>query len=81
MTDSYHPAGDHRCDQSFQRNIVPNTIGNWFDVVGTAENGKESIEMFDAKRPDSITMDIMMPKRDGIESIRRIKSCSRRQPS
>jgi len=63
-------------DSSFQRNIVSNTIGNWFDVVGTAENGKEAIEVFEAKRPDVITMDIMMPKLNGIESLRRIKSRS-----
>ncbi len=63
-------------DSSFQRNIVSNTIGNWFDVVGTAENGKEAVEVFDAKRPDVVTMDIMMPKLNGIESLRRIKSRS-----
>ena len=63
-------------DSSFQRNIVSNTIGNWFDVVGTAENGKEAIEVFEAKRPDVITMDIMMPKLNGIESLRQIKSRS-----
>jgi len=63
-------------DSSFQRNIVSNTIGNWFDVVGTAANGKEAIEIFEAKRPDVITMDIMMPELNGIESLRRIKSRS-----
>jgi len=63
-------------DSSFQRNIVSNTIGNWFDVVGTAENGKEAIEVFEAKRPDVITMDIMMPKLNGIGALRRIKSRS-----
>jgi len=63
-------------DSSFQRNIVSNTIENWFDVVGTAKNGKEAIEVFETKRPDVITMDIMMPVFNGIESLRRIKSRS-----
>ena len=63
-------------DSSFQRNIVSNTIGNWFDVVGTAENGREAIEVFEAKRPDVVTMDIMMPELNGIKSLRRIKDRS-----
>ena len=63
-------------DSSFQRNIVTNTIDNWFDVIGTASNGKEAIEVFREKRPDVITMDIMMPEMNGIESLRRIKEIS-----
>jgi Response regulator containing CheY-like receiver domain and AraC-type DNA-binding domain len=63
-------------DSSFQRNIVRNTIENWFDVIGTASNGKEAIEVFREKRPDVITMDIMMPEMNGIESLRRIKDIS-----
>jgi two-component system chemotaxis response regulator CheY len=63
-------------DSSFQRNIVTNTIENWFDVIGTAANGKEAIELFREKRPDVITMDIMMPEMNGIESLRRIKDIS-----
>ncbi|ERH01194.1 MAG: response regulator containing CheY-like receiver domain and AraC-type DNA-binding domain protein [Halonotius sp. J07HN6] len=63
-------------DSSFQRNIVTNTIENWFDVIGTASNGKEAIEVFREKRPDVITMDIMMPEMNGIESLRRIKDIS-----
>jgi two-component system chemotaxis response regulator CheY len=63
-------------DSSFQRNIVRNTIENWFDVIGTASNGKEAIEVFREKQPDVITMDIMMPEMNGIESLRRIKDIS-----
>jgi two-component system chemotaxis response regulator CheY len=63
-------------DSSFQRNIVRNTIENWFDVIGTASDGKEAIEVFREKRPDVITMDIMMPEMNGIESLRRIKDIS-----
>jgi two-component system chemotaxis response regulator CheY len=63
-------------DSSFQRTIVQNTIENWFDVIGTASDGKEAIEVFREKRPDVITMDIMMPEMNGIESLRRIKDIS-----
>jgi two-component system chemotaxis response regulator CheY len=63
-------------DSSFQRTIVTNTIDTWFDVIGTAADGKEAIEVFREKRPEIVTMDIMMPEMNGIESLRRIKEIS-----
>ncbi len=61
-------------DSSFQRTVVSNTIDGWFDLVGTAADGREAIEMFKTKRPDVVTMDIMMPEVDGIEALGEIKS-------
>lgn len=38
-------------------------------IVGEAENGRESIELNDSLRPDLITMDLEMPLMGGLEAI------------
>jgi len=43
------------------------------EVVGTARNGKEAIELALALAPDVTLMDISMPVLDGIEALRRIR--------
>jgi two-component system chemotaxis response regulator CheY len=42
------------------------------ELVGTAGNGLEAIEMFRKMDPDVITMDLTMPQMDGIECIENI---------
>jgi two-component system, chemotaxis family, chemotaxis protein CheY len=41
-------------------------------VVGSAANGVEAIELFRRTDPDLVTMDITMPRMDGIECIQRL---------
>jgi two-component system chemotaxis response regulator CheY len=42
------------------------------ELVGTATNGLEAIEMFRKTDPDVVTMDLTMPQMDGIECIENI---------
>src|SRR6185312_17452663 len=41
-------------------------------VVGTAANGIEALEMFHKTNPDMVTMDLTMPQMDGIECISKL---------
>jgi len=48
---------------------------NQFDeleLVGTAGNGVEALEIFKKTDPDVVTMDLTMPQMDGIECISKI---------
>jgi two-component system chemotaxis response regulator CheB len=42
------------------------------EVVGTARNGREAIELAESLRPDVILLDIVMPEVDGLEAIEEI---------
>ncbi|MGB6486960.1 MAG: response regulator [Steroidobacteraceae bacterium] len=42
------------------------------EVVGTAANGIEALEMFHKTDPDMVTMDLTMPQMDGIECISKL---------
>lgn len=40
-----------------------------FEVVASAKNGEEAISLFEQFKPQVVTMDITMPKMDGIECV------------
>jgi len=42
------------------------------ELVGTAGNGLEALEMFKKTDPDVVTMDLTMPQMDGIECISKL---------
>lgn len=44
------------------------------EVVGTADNGREAIEVAQATVPDVIVMDVSMPELDGIRAAGQIKA-------
>lgn len=43
------------------------------EVIGTAENGKQAIELCEKNQPDIILMDINMPVINGIDATKKIK--------
>ena len=38
-----------------------------FDVCATASDGEEALEQIEIEKPDFITLDIQMPKKNGVE--------------
>jgi len=50
------------------------------DVVGVAENGEVALQRIDELRPDAVTMDIEMPKMNGIEAVRALRKTQPRLP-
>lgn len=48
------------------------TESGW-DVAGEATNGEDAVARFQELRPDLMTLDIVMPKMDGVAALRSIK--------
>jgi NarL family two-component system response regulator LiaR len=43
------------------------------DVIGEAENGEQAVELYSELKPDLLLLDLIMPKVNGIEVIKKIK--------
>ncbi len=60
-------------DASFMRMMIREIVeGEGFEVVGEASDGVEAVEEFKRLHPDVVTMDIVMPRRSGIDAVRGI---------
>lgn len=45
---------------------------NGYTVIAEANNGVEAVQLYREHQPDLVTMDITMPKMDGIEAVKMI---------
>ena len=58
-------------DSSTMRNVICDFISGEsdFEVAGTASNGIEAVEKHEELRPDIVTLDLQMPRMQGIDAL------------
>jgi two-component system chemotaxis response regulator CheY len=62
-------------DASFMRQMIRDIIEpEGWEVVGEASDGVEVVEKYKKLHPDVVMMDIVMPKRSGIDAVKAIKA-------
>jgi two-component system, chemotaxis family, protein-glutamate methylesterase/glutaminase len=63
-------------DSAFIRKVISRILekDQGIQVAGTAENGVEALEKIETLHPDVVTMDVEMPRMDGIEALKKIMS-------
>jgi len=61
-------------DSAFMRNALSNMLSSdpEIKIVGTARDGLEALEKVASLNPDIVTMDVEMPRMDGITALRHI---------
>lgn len=60
--------------------IIKDTLETQGFSIRTARNGEEGLQMFFAQTPDVLVADVMMPRMDGFELVRRIRRRDSRTP-
>ena len=60
-------------DAAFMRQMIREIIeAEGHEVVAEASDGVEAVDQFKAHHPDLVTMDIVMPRRSGIDAVKGI---------
>jgi two-component system chemotaxis response regulator CheY len=60
-------------DSLFMRNHLNKLLTkNGYDTI-SAENGEQALSNYRQDRPDAVLMDIMMPRKDGLEALSEIR--------
>ncbi len=67
-------ADDHAMLRDGVRMVLESHPG--FQVVGTADNGRDAVRLAEELRPDIAVLDVAMPEINGLEATRAIIECS-----
>jgi len=62
-------------DSNIMRRAIEKYLADFqLDLVGTAGNGEQALELFKETKPDLVTLDITMPKLDGLSCLKEMRS-------
>ncbi len=60
-------------DSMVMRDTIEEYLAEYdLNIIGTASNGREALEIVKEKKPDVVTLDITMPEMDGLDCLERI---------
>ncbi|NPA63158.1 MAG: chemotaxis response regulator protein-glutamate methylesterase [Methanococci archaeon] len=61
-------------DSAFMRKVISDILNSdpEIEVIGTAKDGVEAVELVQKLEPDVITMDVEMPRMNGLEAVKKI---------
>ena len=60
-------------DSLVMRSLIKNILrDNDFEIAGEAANGKEAFERYKQLKPHLVTLDIVMPKEQGLDVLKKI---------
>src|SRR5215813_5952273 len=59
-------------DSAYVRKVVREILSRspFVEVVGTARDGREALDLVESLHPDVVTCDLIMPELDGVGSVR-----------
>jgi two-component system chemotaxis response regulator CheY len=60
-------------DEIIIRNVMVRLLKSvGFNIVGEAANGIEAVRLYNSENPELVTMDVVMPKMDGLTALKQI---------
>lgn len=60
-------------DSMVMRDTIERYLEDYdLEIIGTASNGAEALEIVERERPEVVTLDITMPEMDGLECLEKI---------